>query len=62
MILDEDMTQDLRKELKELNEKNGCKMTTCATNEIESNLRRKDRTELLRKSTTKRICLLWTYG
>ena len=42
MILDEDMTQNLRKELKELNEKNGEENDTFTTNEIESNLRRKD--------------------
>ena len=41
MILDEDMTQNLRKELKELKRMEK-RMTTCATNEIESNLRRKD--------------------
>ena len=41
MILDEDVTQNLRKELKELNEKNGEENDkTCATNEIESIFRR----------------------
>ena len=42
MILDEDMTQNLRKELRMLNEKNGEEKDTCAMNEIESNLRTKD--------------------
>ena len=41
MILDEDMTQNLWKELKELNERTEKKMTTFATNEIESIFRRK---------------------
>ena len=61
MILDEDMTQNLRKELKELNERTEKKMTTFATNEIESIFRRNVQTELLRKSTTKKISLLWSY-
>ena len=43
MILDEAMTQNLRKVLKELIERTAKKMTTCATNEIESNLRRIER-------------------
>ena len=41
MILDEDMTQNLRKELKELNEKNGEENDNCGTNEIENIFRRK---------------------
>ena len=41
MILDEDMTQNLRKELKELNERTEKKMTTFAMNEIESIFRKK---------------------
>ena len=41
MILDEDMTQNLWKELKELNERTEKEKTTCATNEIESIFRRK---------------------
>ena len=41
MILDEDMTQNLQKELKELNERMEKKMTTFATNEIENIFRRK---------------------
>ena len=47
MILDEGTAQNLRKELKELNEKNGEENDAFAMNEIESNLRRKDWTELL---------------
>ena len=41
MILDEYMTENLRKRLKELNERTEKKMTACATNDIESIFRRK---------------------
>ena len=55
-------TQNLRKTWKSGMRRTGKKMTTSTMNEIESILRRKHWPELLRKSTTKRISLLWTYG